>query len=304
MIPRVLLAACAAAAVLPASASAKTLITFKTEIDVDLSLTEKSHWQGIRDGCFAPAENFDATYDIDVDTTSRGKDSTLRAGTATLTDTVFGATSTYGDAGSFRQRMTSAPWELQTAYPAGADCGPDPAPAPPEWATSPSCKPVSERVAASLVAVPGPSGNGSIVITRTPKKATLAAGGSMGASCLRTLHPIAPEGEESEVGVLLRSTFIQVPVPGLETKLLKLAQGKKGSRPSFTVKVDVGGDCNEMRMKPRLGRRGDFTRSPFTQPNEALGPFTGEDGRSACLIAGSGRVIVRRAGAVAKTKLP
>lgn len=291
-------------AVLPATAGAKTLITYKTELDVDLTLNEKSHWQGIRPGCFAPAENFDANYEIDIDSTSKGKESVLRAGSATITDTTFGATSTYGDAGSFRQRMVSAPWELQTAYPAGGECPKEPPPPPPEWATSPTCKAVSERVYANMIGLPGPSGNGSLLISRTPKKTSPGLGAPVPFSCLRTLHTLAAEGEESEISIMGRSTFIQVPIPGLESKLLKLAQGKKGARPSFTVKIDVGGDCNEMRMKPRIGRKDGFVRARFTQPLEGLGSFGGEVERSTCLIAGSGRVIVRRISAVVKTKLP
>ncbi len=299
-----------AVAATPAAARTTTLISYKTSVDVDLTLIEKSHWQGIRDGCFAPAENFDATYTIDVDTSPKGANSTVRNGAATITPQTHGATSTIGDTGSFQQRMVSAPWELQTAYPPGAECGPDPAPAPPEWATSPTCKPVNERVLASLIAntVEDPDGggssaggDGSLILGRARKANVGSPGGTMGARCLRTLHNIAGEGQDSEIALLLKSTFIQVPIPGLKPKLLKLAQGKKNARPSFTVKISVGGDCNAMQMKPFLARRDDFVKTSFTQPLQALGSFNGEEGRTTCLISGSGRAIVRRVGAVTRT---
>jgi len=305
----VLAAGATLAAAAPASAVTRTVTTFRTTIDVDLSLTEKSHWQGIREGCFAPAENFDATYEIDIDSTPKGKASKVRAGGASILNETHGASTTFGDVGSFRQRMVSAPWELQTAYPPGADCGPDPAPAPPPWATSPTCKPVSERVLASLIPNSGTAEDGSTVggiegsllLTRGRKASVASPGGTMGARCLRTLHAIDGVGRESEIAIGLRSTFIQVPVPGLRSKLLKLAKGGKDARPSFTIEIRVGGDCNAMTMKPSIGPREDFVRTPFSQPMQALGAFNGEQGRTACLISGTGRAVVRRVSPAART---
>ena len=66
-----------------------------------------------------------------------------------MTGASFGVTPNYGAKGSFTQFSKGAPWTLQTAEPGGlqqATRWPSPA-----WATSPTCKKISERVEATLL---------------------------------------------------------------------------------------------------------------------------------------------------------
>ncbi len=292
-----------------AGAVVTSLQTFKTSIDVRLNITEHSIWHGIRPGCYAPAEDFDMRYHLSVDSTPRGKRSTIKQGTATLTGGSFGVTASYGDKRSFEQFSSPGPWTLETQYPGG--CGSEPAPPPPVWAVSPGCKFVKERVSASLsqntIDDPDdPSSNlgsddGALVVVRTPRAKPTVGGASVRDSCLRTLHDVVPMGADSHVSVGLKDTFISVPIPNLQAKLSRLAKGSSKSRPEFRVPIKVSGTCNAMRMTPSNGPHPDFVPTPFSQPHNALGPFNGEANRTVCTIAGSGLAVVRREGKVVDT---
>jgi len=303
----VLAAALAAAGVAasPAGAVVRSLTTYPVSIDVDLDLTMQSDWKGIRPGCFAPAENFSMTYRLDLKSRSKGKKSVIKKGTATLTGGSFGTTPSYGDTGSFRQFSDGNPWELQTANPAG--CGTDPAPAPPSWATSPTCKKVSERVSATLLMAAddkAKSTDGALIVTRSPKAKPTINGATVGASCFRTFHAIDPSGIDSNIAIGLKDTLLSVPVPGLSRKLRELSEGSSRSRPSFTVPIRVSGTCGNMKMTPFLAEREGFTPASLTQPHNALGSFNGDPDQSTCTIAGRGRAIVRREGKITETAIP
>lgn len=307
----VLLAALFGFAIAAPSAGAVviSLQTFKTSIDVRLNITEHSIWQGIRPGCYAPAEDFDMRYHLSIDSTPRGKRSKIKQGTTTLTGGSFGVTPSYGDRRSFEQFSSPGQWVLETQYPAG--CGPDPAPQPPAWAVSPGCKVVKERVSAGLSqnTINDPddptsnlgSDDGALIIGRTPRAKPAVGGASIGDSCLRTLHDVVSMGADSYVNVGLKDTFISVPIPNLQAELSRLAKGSSSSRPAFRVPIKVSGTCNAMQMRPSNGPHPDFAPTPFSQPYEALGAFSGEADRTVCTIAGSGIAVVRREGKVVDT---
>ncbi len=289
-----------------AGAVAISLKTFKTSIDVRLNITEHSAWQGIRPGCYAPAEDFDMRYHVSIDSTPKGDRSNIKDGVTSLTAASFGVTPSYGDRRSFEQSSTPGQWTLETQYPAG--CGTEPAPPPPAWAVSPGCKVLKERVSAVLSqnTIDDPtdptsnlgSDDGALVIARTPGTRPTAGGKSIGDSCFRTLHDVTPIGIDSYVNVGLKDTFISVPVPKLRSKLSRLARGSNRSRPEFRIPIAVSGTCNAMRMRPTIGPHPDFVQTPFSQPHNALGSFNGEAERTVCTIAGSGVAVVRREGRV------
>lgn len=292
----------------PAGAVAISLKTFKTSIDVRLNVTEHSIWNGIRPGCFAPQESFDIRYHLAIDSTPTRK-SKIKVGTASLTPASFGVTPNYGDRRSFQQFSTPGQWTLETQYPAG--CGSEPAPPPPAWATSPTCKNIKERVSTALLqnTINDPSDptsnlgsdDGALVIFRTPRAKPTVNGASIGDSCLRTLHDVDPMGADSLVNIGLKDTFISVPVPNLNAKLSRISRGSRKSRPSFRVPIKISGNCNAMKMVPSNGPSDNFVPSPFSQPHNALGSFNGEPDKSICTIAGSGVAIVRREGPVRQT---
>jgi hypothetical protein len=273
-----------------------TLKTYPVEIDVDLELTERTSWKGIEGGCPAPAENFTMTYRVDVNSRPRGKRSRIRPGTATVNSAITSATAAYGDRGSFRQFSVSAPWELQTSNP--PNCGVT-RPVP-DWASSPTCKRLSERVSASLLQE-GTAGNGRLVLTRTTKAAPTTSAGQIGVSCLRTLRDPAAVDEAAAVVLGLRSTFISIPVRSLRAKLAALATGGAGARPSFRLPIEIDGDCREMTMRGSFGKRRGFTKAPWNTLNRPLGDRGDLAAASTCTISGRGDVVVRRAGKVLTT---
>lgn len=291
-----------------AGAVAISLKTFKTSIDVRLNVTEHSIWNGIRPGCFAPQESFDIKYHLTIDSTPTRK-STIKMGTASLTAASFGVTPNYGDKRSFEQFSTPGAWTLETNYPAG--CGTEPAPPPPPWATTPSCKHIKERVSAALLqnTINDPSDptsnlgsdDGALVIYRSPRAKPTVNGASVGDSCFRTLHDVDPMGADSLVNIGLKDTFISVPIRNLNSKLSRLSRGSRKSRPSFRVPIKISGNCNAMKMTPSNGPSDGFVLTPFSQPHNALGSFNGEPDKSICTIAGSGIAIVRREGPVVRT---
>lgn len=275
-----------------------TLKTYRVAVDVDLRITERVSWKGIRAGCFAPAENFDMTYEIDVNSRPRGRRSKIRAGTATLTPLVVGATPSYGDRGGFRQFSSSAPWELQIVN--SAPC--PPASPVPSWASSPTCRRVAERVSASLQAEPD-GRDGRLTIVRTRRAAPTLNGAPVGASCFRALADAEPVGLASNLAIGLRSTLISVPVRSLRAKLEALAEGADGASPSFRIPITISGDCNAMRMSGSIGDRPDFRRSPFMTPNRPLGNPEDLAKATQCTLTGRGDYQVRRVGRVVETGL-
>ncbi|MBI5310169.1 MAG: hypothetical protein HZB14_03930 [Actinobacteria bacterium] len=292
----------------PAAAVVVSLKTFKTSIDVRLNITEHSIWHGIRPGCYAPHEDFDIRYHMSIDSKPTRK-SDIKNGTASLTGGSYGVTPSYGDRRSFEQFSTPGQWTLETQYPAG--CGTDPPGPVPDWATSPTCKSIKERVSASLLqnTLDDPndptsnlgSNDGVLVLTRTPRAKPTVNGSSVGDSCFRTLHSVDPIGVDSNVEIGPKDTYISVPIPNLHSKLSRLAKGSRKSRPSFRVPIKVSGDCKSMQMSPSNGLRDGFITSPFSQPHNALGSFNGEPDKSICTIAGSGVAIVRRESRVTET---
>lgn len=294
----VLLAALTLAVLAPTASAATSLKTYEATVDVDLALTLKSDWKGIRAGCFAPAENFSVDYGIVARTR---RISRVRPSVVSMAGANYGSTPTYGADGGFRQFMNSGPWELQTQYPPGCNSGT--APAPPSWAVAPLCNRIEEKVSASLVQSGDKPGAGSLVLLRTPA-ARPAQGASIGARCLRTFHNIVTRGLESDIALTLKGTAISIPIPNLKAKLAKLAKGKRGARPSFSETIDIGGDCTAVSVKPSIGERRGFVKAPFSTPARALGspadPATG----SVCMVSGDGKLVVTRVGPAVNTAIP
>lgn len=294
-----------AGAAASAGATVKALQTFKTEVDVNLSVTQRSIWDGIYPGCFAPQEKFDQTYTVKIDSRP-GIRASIKAGTTTLLPAGYGTTASYGAPGSMKQSAKSGPWELQVANPGG--CG-SPAPAVPSWATSPTCKKISERVLATIAGASGTAdggsvADGSILLVRVAKPAASSRGKDIGASCWRTLHNVGVGGIDQAVEITQRNTLVQLPVPGLRAKLEKLAGGAAKSRPSFKVPFKLSGDCNAATMTPEVGQRPGYQPLVGSLPHQALGRIFDQPQRTACMISGSGSVTVRRTGPAKTTFLP
>lgn len=286
------------AVVTPTVASGASLKTYKATVDVDLSLTQKTIWKGIRPGCVAPAENFSVDYGIVVRTR---RFSRVRPGVVSLAGSNYGSTSTYGADGGFRQFMINGPWEIQTAYPQGCNIGT--AAPPPSWAVAPLCNRIEEKVSATLIQSGDTPGAGSLVLLRTPE-ARQAQGASIGARCVRTFHNIVGRGLESDIALTLKGTLISVPIPNLKAKLARIAKGKRGAHPSFSETITVGGDCTAMTMKPSIGERPDFVKADGSRPHQALGAPADIATGSVCMISGGGKVTVTREGPAVITSIP
>lgn len=288
-----------------AGAVVKSLDTFKTEIDVDLKITERSVWDGIYPGCYAPQEKFNQTYTLDFDS-KPGRKSKIKSGTTTLFPSGYGTTASFGDKGSLKQSGKSGEWELQVANPASCNSG---APPVPSWATSPGCKKINERVMASVVGASGESEggkvtDGSIILYRVAKPKASSKGASIGASCWRTLHNTYFSGIDQVAEIGLRNTFLQIPVPGLQQKLTKIAGGSAKSKPSFKVRFGLSGDCNTARMTPTVGDKQNYTPIVGSLPHQALGHIFEQTYRSSCMISGSGSIVVRRVAPTRTTVVP
>ena len=305
-----LLLAAALLLLLPAGAQGVILplaVTgYKVSIDVDLEVTQKTFWKGIRPGCYAPAENFSMTYKLDLDTHRANASSKPTLTGATISAQVIGTGPAIGVKGSFRQSGSPGPWELQIAPPAGC---PKAAP-PPPWAVSPTCNTISERVAAFLAtnvedeSDPDPLAlgrDGSLLLTRTPKFPR-TSGAEVRPGCWRTLHTVRPVGLFSGIDIERETTTIRVPVPLLQRKLIKLAAGSARARPSFRVDIDVDSYCQAMAMKPTMGRDPEYVDETRSEPHGKIGAsFNNEAEQTGCTIEAKGRAIVRREGPVAKT---
>lgn len=290
-----------AAATSTASAVTIGFKSFKTSIDVDLKLTQHTEWNGERAGCFAPFEKWSHDYTLDIDSTPTRKSKVTNA-TATyqqLTPEGTGTTYSFGAPGSFKQSSSNASWELTTKN--AASCGETPP--VPSWATSPTCKKISERVGASMIesgAEGTKEGDGMLQIIRTPKAKPNPFGKSIGASCYRTLHDLSTVFADTEIGIALKSTIITVPIPGFKDELRDLALGGAKSRPSFKQRIRFWSVCNNFNMTPQTVWKPDWTKSDFTQPHQFLGSFGGEAERSVCKLSGSGWVKVTREGKVTR----
>ncbi|MGH2958769.1 MAG: hypothetical protein ACRDKE_04145 [Solirubrobacterales bacterium] len=290
-----------------AGAVAFSLSSFKTSIDVKLDITENSEWKGIRPGCYAPGEEFGMNYKLRLDSRPK-KSSKIKTGIASLTGASFGITPNYGAKGSFKQSGKPSQWTLQTQYPAGCTGA---APAPPPWASSPQCKPISERVYAALRqsdikdpdAQDGSVLDGTLVLMRV-KKASPTFGASIGNPCHRTLQSVYSEGIQSLLEISMKTTIIEVPVPLLRKKMEKLAKGSDKSRPDFDIPIRLSGDCDSMTMTPYTGPDPDFLADRVGQPHQALGDSEGKEANSLCHIGGRGRATVTRVGPVVQTIVP
>lgn len=286
-------------------AAVQSLETFKTEVDVSIKITQRSIWDGIYPGCFAPQEKFDQTYSLKFDS-KPGRKSKIRAGTTTLFPSGYGTTFSYGDKGSLKQSAKSGPWELQVANPTGCSSV---APAPPAWATSPTCKRINERVVATVVGASGTSDggraiDGSITLLRVARPKPTSRGAIIGASCARTLHNVYFGGIDQSVEIGLKDTVVQIPVQNLRSKLERIAGGAARSRPSFKVPFRLGGDCNNATMSPSTGNRPNWTPIVGSLPHQALGHIFEQTNRSVCMVSGSGSITVRRVGATRTTLVP
>jgi hypothetical protein len=273
------------------------LKTYPTSVDVDLKITERTSWKGIQPGCYAPAENFGQNYVIDANSRPRGKASKIRTGTTTITAVSVGVTPSYGAKGGFRQFSSGAPWELETANPPSCSTAARPVPA---WASSPTCKRITERVSALLV-MEGNASDGRLVINRTPRAAALAKGATVGESCFRTLSDADTPQLATQLAINLRDTFIALPIRSLRAKMLALAEGSAGARPFFRLPIRISGDCREMKTSGSIGTRSDYTRSPWNTLNRPLGSPSDLDKAASCTLEGSGDVTVTRVGRVVET---
>jgi hypothetical protein len=301
------LVAAAAVGVGTADAS-QYLHTYKTSIDVKLKITETSNWNGIRPGCFAPQESFGMTYGLDLDSTPK-KSSKLLRGVATLTKKSFGTTPTFGAKESFTQTGKPGQWTLQSEFPAG--CSGKALP-PPSWVVNPVCKPVAERLFATLLQTEitdpddqdGSLNDGTLLLMRTPKAKPAAFGSSIGDGCYRTLQDVYPVGVQSLLAIGPKSTVIEIPVPKLKNKLIRIATGSDKANPSFRISINVAGDCNAMHMTPYTGPHPDFSPRSFTEPHGALGDGVDNPANSSCTLKGKGYAEVTRESAVVSTDIP
>lgn len=276
------------------------LTSFKTSIDVDLKLTEHTKWTGERAGCFAPYENWDLKYNLDIDSRPT-RNSKIVSGTTSLMsiEEGSGTSFSFGAKNSFKQNSSNASWELQTQNP--ADC--PAATLVPSWATSPTCKKISERVMASLTETKSEGtdpGDGIVQIVRVRKAKPAASPTRIGDSCYRTLHDLSAGVQDAEVGITPRETMLTVPVARLKQKLENLADGGAKSRPSFRIKVRYWSVCNFFGITPQTASRPGFAPSPFSTAHMFLGGFNGEPDRSICTLSGGGTITVRREGKVSR----
>ncbi|MBJ7354726.1 MAG: hypothetical protein JHC98_07865 [Thermoleophilaceae bacterium] len=290
-----------AAAASTASAVTIGFKSFKTSIDVDLKLTEHTEFNGQRAGCFAPYEKWSHDYGLDIDSTPTRKSKSTKAITTVqpLVPKGTGTTYAFGAKGSFKQSSSNASWELTTQNPANCPA----ATAVPSWATSPTCKKISERVGASLIesGTEGTKeGDGILQIIRTPKAKPMPFGKSIGASCYRTLHSLETSFYDAEVGIGTTSTIITMPIPDLVEKLRDIGTGGAKERPSFKVRLRFWSVCNNYNMSPQGPIEPNWTKSPFTLPHQFLGAFNGEPERSKCTLSGSGWLKVTREGKVTR----
>jgi hypothetical protein len=288
-----------------AGATVSLLTTFKTEIDVKLKVSQHSGWNGIRPGCFAPQESFDTTITAKLDSSPSSK-SKIKAGTTSLMPGSFGTTASYGAKNSFVQSAKSGMWDLQVQNPASCDT---PAPPVPSWAVSPTCKKISERVWGSIIqhdtdgdaTSQAKLTDGSLLIMRVPKFSSKDRGKSIGDGCLRSLREVRGSGVDAEVDFMKQNTYVQVPIPRLQSKLDGLTKGGARGRPSFKINIKIGGDCNAMTMSPSIGENPSFQQLIGSSPHQALGSVDGDFSKSPCTVSGSGRAIVRRVGKVVST---
>lgn len=293
----VLLATAAAAlAVAPAAQGIvlPALTTYPVSIDVYLTVTEEVRWAGITDGCFAPDENLELSYELALDSlpTQQAK---IRNGTATLTSQSYGVTPSVGDKGSFRQRGKPGPWELRLQNP--ADCN-TPAKPVPGTIKSPRCNTISERIIATLTADDDVSGDGSLVLTRSPTTRPVLKGKAIDPSCYRGLMSVTPVGKDAALGIDPASTVLQFPIRRLRAQLTLLGRGSDKARPSFTTRLSLSGPCNAMQSTPSAGPRDNF-QLQYWRPHEVLGgPDLEDTSKVSCRIGGIGRVKVRRTGPV------
>jgi hypothetical protein len=286
-----------AAAASTASATTIGFKSFKTSVDVQLDLTEHTEFNGERAGCYAPYEKWSHDYGLHIDSTPTKKSKTT-LGTTTIQTLVpkgTGTTYAFGAKGSFKQSDSNASWELTTANPGNCDA----APPVPDWASSPTCKKVSERVGAALIETGTDGtkeGDGMLQIIRTPKAKPIPFGKSIGESCYRTLHNTETSFYDAEVGISTTSTIITMPIPDLVDKLRDIGSGGAKAHPSFKVRLRFWSACNNFNMSPQGPIDTSWTKSPFTQPHQFLGAFDGEPERSKCTLSGSGWLKVTREG--------
>lgn len=290
-----------AAAASTASAVTIGFKSFRTSVDVDLKLTEHTEFDGVRSGCYAPFEKWSYDYGLDIDSTpTRKSKSTLATTTVQpLVPKGTGTTYAFGAKGSFKQNSSNASWELTTKDPAPCSA----APPAPDWASSPTCKKISERVGAALIesGTEGTKeGDGILQIIRTRTAKPNPFGKSIGASCYRTLHNLETSFYDAEVGIGLKSTIITMPIPDLVEKLRDIGTGGPKERPSFKVRLRFWSKCNNYNMSPQGPIDTSFVQSPFSLPHQFLGSFNGEAERSKCTLSGSGWLKVTREGKVTR----
>lgn len=276
------------------------LTTFKTSIDVDLKLTQHTKFTGERPGCFASYENWDLQYVLDIDSKPSRK-SKIANGTSTVTpfDEGSGVTFSYGAKNSFKQSSKNASWELQLTNP--PNC-PE-ASKPESWVVSPTCKKISERVIATLIETKSEGtseGDGMLQLLRSPKAKPTLGGASIGPSCLRTLHDPVFGMQDANVGITLKETVLDVPVPDLKQRLAKLAEGDAGEHPSFKIKIRYWSRCSFAGISPHTAEVPNFSPQPFSQPHQWWGSFNADGSNSLCTLSGSGTVTVRREGKVTR----
>lgn len=290
----------ASLALIVSAASVASAVTigfksFQVSIDVDLNLTEHTEWNGERSGCFAPYEKWSHDFTVDIDSSPGRKTHPTRARATVqqLVEDGTGTTPSYGAKGSFVQSSSNGSWELTTTNP--ASCGETPP--VPDWATSPTCKKTSERVAATLVesgATGTANGDGILQLYRTPRAKPNPFGKSIGASCYRTLHDLETAFADAEFGITEKSTIIQLPIPDLKEKLTDIGRGGAKSHPKFKVRLRIWSLCNNVNLRPTTAEKPGWVKSPFSQPHQFLGSFNGEPERTKCNLGGSGWLTVRR----------
>ena len=298
-------------AVLPASAGAAptAMAQYPVSVKVDITVTQRAIWNGIKPGCYAPQENVDMTYTWRIRTHPNGAKSAklvkpvkvilVGAGTAIQNGT-YGVPTFFGAAGGFVQSGRSGQWDLEVNYPPSG-CGTDPPPPVPREVVSPGCNRILGRAAVALQPAeePGRNGDGTVIITRVHGPKLTSLGAPIKPGCFRTLHDVDFATLESAFSVKPRTTTVQLPLPGLHRRLAILATVRSPKPVVYPVRFS--GDCWNVRARPNVGLVRSF-RPIQTAPHFVIGNPEREG--VACMLSGQGTVTITRTGPQKVTQIP
>lgn len=298
------------ALVLPSTSTAQMATAqYPVSVKVDISVTQRSIWNGIKPGCFAPQENVDVSYTWRIRTHPNGAKSAKLAkpvkvvmvgGATDLQVGTYGVPIFFGAAGGFVQSGRAGQWDLEVNYPPSG-CGTDPAPPVPSEVTSPTCNRIAGRAAVALQPAedPGRNGDGTVIITRVHGPKITSRGAAIKPGCFRTLHQTSFATKESAFGFQPRTTTLQLPLPGLHRRLTALATLRNPKPVVYPVRFS--GDCWNVSARPSIGLVRGF-RPVQTSPSFVIGNPEREG--VACMLSGQGTITITRTGPQTVTAIP